>query len=259
MHMNSELKSTCDRKTRFRKSQRNTFGLLPGPSGTCPGATIGCGGCSQIQPGRKLPTCYVFNIMAIYKAVGPILQHNTNLLKSASQEDRITILKQEFERFEKHELKQQNPQPFYRLHWSGDVYDSDYADALIEAMRAFPKVTFWNYTRSLDLAVELADNVPNLVQYLSLDTINFEKGMDVYMRWYNRPRHQDDNLHIGYMSDKDDFQERYQECRQRHPDWPETLMVLSECPVDAKKMATDGACAKCRKCLAGRPVWFKTK
>ena len=257
--MKQELRPTCDRKTRFRPSQKNTFGLLPGPQGTCPGATVGCGGCSEIPAGRKLPVCYVFGLMSAYKGVKPILQHNTDLLKSASQADRISILKQEFERFEKHELKQQLPELFYRLHWSGDVYDEDYADALIEAMNAFPHIAFWNYTRSHDLALDLADNVPNLTQYLSLDAMNFERGMDIYVKWLQAPRHQDANLHICYMSDEDDFAARYAECRTRHQDWPAQPVALSACPVDTKKLPTDGACAKCRKCLAGKPVWFKTK
>lgn len=257
--MTNMLKPTCDRKTRFWPGQKNTYGLMPGPAGTCPGATVGCGGCSQIRAGRKLPTCYVFNVMAAYRAVGPALQHNTTLLKTSNHDDRVQLLTQEFERFRKSELKRPAPKLFYRLHWSGDVYDDDYADSLIEAMLQFPDVTFWNYTRSLDLAPELADNVPNLEQYMSLDAINFEKGMDIYVKWLRTPRHQDPNLHVCYMSPEDDFQARYAECRTRHPDWPETPVILRACPVDEKKMETDGACAKCMKCLRGTPVWFKTK
>jgi len=82
--------------------------------------------------------------------------------------------------------------------------------------------------------------------------------MGVYVQWAKQP-HARPNLCLCYMNTVDDSAARYAECRTRHPDWPEQMPVLSPCPVDVKKLATDGACAKCRKCVTGVPVWFKTK
>jgi hypothetical protein len=254
------IKATCDRKTRFRTSQKNTFGLYPGPTGagTCPCATVGEGGCSQIKPGRKLPTCYVFNTISAYKNVGPALLHNTNLIRTATHKERVQLLKDEFARFQRTELKQAEPKLYYRLHWSGDVYDLDYAKALTEAMRAFPDITFWNYTRSLHLAPYLAEEVPHLIQFLSLDRINLEQGLDIYYgpTW---ARADCDNIRICYMSPENDFEAKYLAMKPDHVFWPDKPPTLVPCPTDEGKLPVDGACAKCRKCLNGRHIWFKTK
>lgn len=255
------IKATCDRKTRFYNSQHNTFGLYPGTTkeGTCPHATLGEGGCCQINPGRKLPTCYVFSTIAAYKGVGPVLLHNTNMLRVSTKPQKVQLLTQEFARFQAKELKRSEPKLYYRIHWSGDVYDAEYGGALAESMLAFPNITFWNYTRSLHLAVGLANAVPNLIQFLSLDAINLEAGLVVYFEYKTSKQNKHDNLHISYMADADDFNRRYTEYRARHKTWPEQPPVLTSCPVDEGKLKLDGACAKCRKCLNGYNIWFKTK
>jgi hypothetical protein len=255
------IKPTCDRKTRFRKNQKNTFGLYPGPTGdgTCPFATIGEGGCAQIEQGRKLPTCYVFRTIAAYKNVGPALLHNTHLLKTATHEERVKLLKAEFSRFHRAESKQADPQMYYRLHWSGDVYDMEYAKALVEAMNAFPDIMFWNYTRSFELGHYLAHTTPNLKQYLSLDKLNIEDGLEVYNK-YRRYALCYDNMYICYMAPINDFDEQYNKLRtSKHLDWLKNAPELVSCPTDEGKLPVDGACSKCRKCLNKNHIWFKTK
>jgi hypothetical protein len=254
------LKPTSDRKTRFRDAQRNTFGLYPGPAGdgTCPSATSGEGGCSQIRTGRKLPTCYVFNTINAYPAVGPALLHNTNLLRTADHTTKVALLTAEFARFHRIESKQDDPKMFYRLHWSGDIFDQPYATALSEAMRAFPDITFWNYTRSFAQGVWMANNTPNLIQYLSLDIVNFEAGMDIYLHQLRKGA-LGARLHICYMAKEDDYDERYSAMGELHRDWPLNPPVLTACPTDAGDLPLAGACSKCRKCLSGRNIWFKMK
>jgi hypothetical protein len=256
--MNMMLKSTSDRKTRCRDSQRNTFGLFPGPGvhGTCPGATVGDCGCCAVQPGRKLPTCYVFGIIAAYPATGPALLHNTTLIRHANHTEKVRLLSAEFERFRRIELKQPDPSLFYRLHWSGDIFDHAYAKALAEAMCAFPDITFWNYTRSFDRGVWLAAHTPNLVQYLSIDHVNFNKGINAYI---HRPPATEARLQIAYMSATNDYSLRYANARKRYRSWPENPVILTSCPVDERKMPLPGACHKCRKCLEGKAIWFKTR
>ena len=254
------LKPTGDRKTRFRNAQKNTFGLYPGPTGdgTCPYATLGEGGCSQIKPGRKLPTCYVFRTITAYKNVGPALLHNTNLLRTATHTEKVALLTSEFKRFHRIESEQADPKMFYRLHWSGDIFDQAYAEALSEAMCAFPDITFWNYTRSFSEGAWLAFHTPNLLQYFSLDVVNIEPGLCLYFTTRDTKGMQGQLL-LSYMSPVNDFAARYAELRSRHAIWPEGAPVLTACPTDEQKLPVADACSKCRKCLTSKHIWFKTK
>ena len=181
------LKPTSDRKTRFWTNQYNTFGLLPGPvkaGGTCPGCTTGEGGCWHLAKGRKTHTCYVDGLMGCYKGVKAILQHNTDLLKSSTREEMEDILSDEFNRFRRVELMHARKSStaanlHYRLHWSGDVFSTVYAEALKAAMEASPDIQFWTYTRSWDI-VPILCTVPNLKLYLSLDAQNILSGLVCY-------------------------------------------------------------------------------
>ena len=283
--MNIALKSSGDRKTKFRENQRNTYGLLPGPEGTCPMATTGQGGCRCVKPGRKNPTCYVYNIMTAYGAVKGVLAHNTDLLKSLTIKDKTKTLAAEFKRFRDIELKQKEPQLFYRIHWAGDIYDEDYLIALQAAISEFPDITFWCYTRTLPFAEWLAASTPNLILYYSLDKANLLPGLQAYFNAKGSLKY-GGNLQICYMSEKDDFNEMYQRAYEQNElanilvkftpgytpaghaictgVWDKDPPKLRSCPVDEGKLNTEFGCSKCRSCVykkAGwKPtaVWFKS-
>lgn len=281
--MNSALKSSGDRKTKFRKGQRNTFGLLPGPEGTCPMATTTKGGCCYLAPGRKNPECYVYNIMSAYGAVRGVLQYNTDLLKKATTAEKTKLLTAEFKRFRSIELKQKDPQLFYRIHWAGDIFDEDYLIALQAAMSEFPDITFWCYTRTLPYAQWLAENTPNLILYISLDSVNLVPGLQAYYNAKASDKYRG-NLQICYMAQTNDFGAMYQLAYEREQldsilanctakrgtayklrgKWDANPPKLRACPVDTGKLATEFGCSKCRCCVnkkngwAPVPVWFET-
>lgn len=242
IEIETNLKATCDRKTRFYDAQRNTFGLMPGRDGSCPGCTLGPGGCCDIPAGRKLPVCYVNKTISYSRAAKNVLTHNTELLKSQDEDGMVATLVTEFRRFVGKEITGANPrkQLYYRLHWSGDIFSVTYAKALARAMLQFPEVTFWNYTRSF-FALEHLVGVPNLIQYLSLDVVNLEKGLEAWHAW-SGPF--DGRLSVCYMG-------------------PEKLEYsgpeLDTCPADTGEAEVDGACRGCMKCLRGTPIWFKQK
>lgn len=224
------LKPTVDRKVWSYAGQKNTFGLLPGPEGTCPGATLGKGGCRTLtRPGR--PDCYVYRLMAIYGGVRGVLEHNTRLMKEADAKGRLELLRREFGRFAADARRPAGSS--YRLHWAGDIYDRAYAESLRQAMEEFPDVKFWCYTRTFDV-VDVFRDQANLVLYLSLDPCNRTEGLALSKKepWAK----------ICYLSD-----ER-----------PENLDLVA-CPVDSGVLALEGACHKCRLCLRGHSIWFKTK
>ena len=244
--MKAELLSSNDSKTRAYPGQRNTFGLLPGPassgfglpmSGTCPGATFGPGGCMEIRPGRKCPICYVHKLIGFRKNITAGLARNTELLRNADKAGMVGLLSAEFARFKKADDRHgQAGTCNYRLHWSGDIFSATYADALVEAMALFPDINFWGYTRSLSEYPKFA-NSANCKFYLSVDDVNFKQGYPIYQSLSGNP-----NMSIAYL-------------RETKPDGLE----LSPCPADNGSIPHVGACHRCRQCMRGAPVWFKTR
>jgi hypothetical protein len=173
--------------------------------------------------------------MATRKAVGNVLRYNTELFKSAIYSEKVLLLMREFLRFYKTEKKRKDDSdPWYRIHWAGDVPDPEYAHALREAIEAFPKIKFWGYTRSF-FSVPILAGLNNLRWYISLDDENRDEGLEVYNQFSDR-----ENIHLCWMSEK---------C----PDG------FRPCPVDAGRMELELACQKCRMCMTGKPIWFKTR
>lgn len=267
------IKPSGDRKVRYYSSQKNTFGLLPGIEGTCPCATTASGGCWDIPEGRKLPMCYAASTMAAYPGVKGILEHNTKLLMKSTETEMAAILHAEFTRFEAAELKRKaKGQPYdmhYRLHWSGDIFNEQYARALATAMTAHKNITFWCYTRSF-FAVPILCNVPNLVLYLSLDPVNVQAGLSAF----NENKTLTNKLQICYMSKTKDFLPHLPRNKQILDEENKLRKLMNEptrynfaaeaslrsCPVDSGTMALEGACAMCKGCLCDKPkaVWFET-
>jgi len=275
----TEIKPTCNRKTRAYSSQQNTFGLLPGKTlwknevmGTCPGATTGEGGCCCIKDGRKTPECYVFGTIGAYPGVYPVLRDNTKLLRNAGDAVQKDIMN-EFSRFyEKEMTRKMQGKTYslnYRLHWSGDIFNEEYARALRNAINAFPLINFWCYTRNMS-AVPILNNIPNLNLYISLDPQNFDEGMSVY----TENKELAPNLRLCYMSPVNDFKERLKAyapkfagqnaLRKILGSKPKNSKLLefpiSTCPSDAGVTESDGVCHRCKQCLgtADRNIWFKS-
>jgi hypothetical protein len=262
----STLKATSDRKTRVRTTQKNALGLYPGngEKGTCPRMTVGEGGCGECENGRKLATCYVFGLIAAFKGVGPVLEHNTELLKNSDYGGKLALLNAEFKRFHEAEQRAKKPGDYYRIHWSGDVYDEEYARALNAAVRANGNIKFWSYTRSFQFAETFAKDAGNLTLYLSLDPVNIEEGLETYFNYIQNSKI--DNIRICYLSKENNFKETYKKLKEERdkdnklPKWPLTPPILTACPQDTGKLELEGACYKCRKCLTGASnIWFKTK
>ena len=246
------MKASNDRKTRARTTQQNTYGLLPGlGEGTCPGCTSEEGGCAYIAKGRKLPVCYVNKLMTAYPSVKGILQHNTDLLKKATKDKMTQVLDEHFKTFYKKEIKYEKLKDgdkisaWYRLHWAGDLFSEDYADALVTAMLRNPNMMFWTYTRTFE-HVHKFSKVPNLTLYISADAANIDEALACHEQ--NKASFCTSTtatLGFCYLS-------------KVKPKSIDSFYLL-DCPVDANKMALEQACHKCKLCLKGKPIWFKQK
>lgn len=260
------IKPTSDRKVRFYTTQQNSFGLLPGDpatGGTCPECTQAEGGCWYLAKGRKTRTCYVDGLMGCYKGVRAILAHNTRILKAADVEGKKRILAAEFNRFEVAEAKRAarlktSPHMRYRLHWSGDVFDADYAEALAYAIRTHPGIEFWTYTRSWD-AIPWFCDLSNLTLYLSLDPVNVRDGVYAYLL-NGGPANP--KLQLCYMGKTNDFHglDAVTKTYAMFPAERQNRVRMAACPVDTGNMKLEEGCSKCRRCISpgNGAVWFKT-
>jgi hypothetical protein len=216
-----------------------------------------------------------------YKGVHDVLAYNTAIIKEAANtaapvSAMASILDAEFDRFKKDELRhaaRTNSKTHlnYRLHWSGDVFDVNYARALRAAMSNKPDIEFWTYTRSFFAVRELI-KTPNLILYLSLDPVNVLAGLIVYEE-LGGPSNP--NLQLCYMSREDDFDRTRtrslnvlnarNKIREslgmglKSTEWLDCLK-LNACPVDAGKMSLELGCSRCKQCITPgtNPILFTT-
>lgn len=153
----------------------NSFGLPSGKSFSCPGQTNFC---------ERI--CYAGKLEKIYSGVRGILMHNWDLLSGASQDEMETLIFRMIWDFENETaLARKRGKPAtmdFRIHWDGDFFSRDYAQAWANVIRAFPDIHFWVYTRSFYAPVNVIDiiaGIDNLTVYLSADKDNIEIANDV--------------------------------------------------------------------------------
>ena len=245
------LKPSNDSKTRLSPNQKNTFGLLPGPQGTCPFATTGCGGCwAPLKEGNKTNACYVDRLMRARPNVRRLLEFNTELMKRLGEDLLVKVLEQEFQRFlDAEDLSDPTYVPLYRLHWSGDIFSRTYARALTTAMSKFPKIKFWIYTRAWEYVDVSMLKLENLSFLLSLDPCNIEQGLSWRQKYRNPTK---SKIGISFMGTE--IPERLSTYAEK-----EKISVLA-CPVDSGNMSLEGGCQKCKACIHQRNnvIFFKT-
>jgi len=212
----------------------------PEDGGTCPGATTGAGGCLAVRDGLTRQTCYMAKIATIYKAVGVSLAKNTELVKDKSLKELRQICKETVAEFIK---KNKGESLFFRLHYSGDFFSLDYAQAWADVIKEYHNVQFWTYTRSHtepNNFIETLLGIPNLTLYLSCDPSNFndvKKVFDANKEKYN-------NLGMAFMGN----------------DAPEPeVNRWVKCPEVTGKIKNDetGACSKCRLCVDNYKIRVK--
>jgi hypothetical protein len=153
----------------------NSFGLPSGTAFSCPGATSFC---------ERI--CYAGKLEKVYTGVKNVLMHNWDLLNGASVERMAGLLSDMIAEFvaetDKMNAKGAKASYDFRIHWDGDFFSRDYAEAWADTVKAFPNVTFWVYTRSFSGPVQVVDilaGIPNLVLYLSADPVNIAEANNV--------------------------------------------------------------------------------
>lgn len=200
MTVPTSLRRSADRKVTNAVSPNgktaaiaNAFGLPSGRAFTCPGATSACES-----------VCYAGKLEKIYKGVRDVLTGNLALLREAGAPGgevgrvgmaaHLAVMVSEFvadcDKMDAKRAKRDLPpvSRAFRIHWDGDFFSVDYADAWARVMRAFPEVSFWVYTRSFHTADGCVDvlptlkGLPNLSLYLSVDPVNLPHAVGARKR-----------------------------------------------------------------------------
>jgi len=167
-------------------------------------------------------------ITQIYKAVGNVLQKNTDLLVGKTYDEMVVVLTNTFQNFTDANDKKHW---YFRLTYSGDVFSEDFARAMATSCAKFPEVKFWMYTRSFQF-VHILVQASNLAVYLSIDPVNIELGRQVY----ESLRYKHNNIGLAHLGEPKDIKDvKFVKC-------PETYGKISN--TDQR-----GACSVCKLCF----------
>lgn len=214
----------------FTVKSKNSFGLPSGVAFSCPGATSVCE-----------TICYAGKIEKMYTNVRGLLMHNWSLVSNADYAGLVTLLGDMLYEFQQECTKLDCP-PIFRIHWDGDFFSIEYAEAWAEVIRANPNVKFWVYTRSFVPALNVIPfiaNIPNLAVYLSVDSANRQYA-DAMLAEYP-------TLLVASLA-------------QTASEAKAGFEQITSCPENTKRIplvmttnkGTMGACAACGLCVDGR-------
>lgn len=221
----------------------NSFGLPSGVAFSCPGATSFC---------EKI--CYAGKLEKVYTGVKNVLMHNWNLLNGANLATMQVLLTGMIAEFvqetDKQVAKGVNATYDFRIHWDGDFFSRDYAQAWANVIRTFPGVSFWVYTRSFTGPVQVIDilaGIPNLTVYLSADPVNIVEANNVANTF--------PGVFIATVADT------FAEARETITD---SARKTYDCPENGKRIPLisekGSACIRCGICPKGRgDVLFSVK
>jgi hypothetical protein len=228
---------------------KNSFGLPAGWS--CPGATTFCEGCYALSSEKRYP------------GVRRLVDHNLAELQAAGTvEAMATLLDDMIQEFRKQADKHEARKVF-RIHWDGDFYSEDYAQAWAVVIARNPDVRFWAYTRSFTDEVNVVPilaGLRNLTLYLSVDEYNQDVAVRVALRYPQVlvaacDETQEDAAGILQAMD-----------RGRAPKCPENVRKIPlMLPLDRRGTVSvgdqaQGACVACGLCIDGKAdVRFATK
>lgn len=216
----------------------NSFGLPAGRNFSCPGATSFC---------ERI--CYAGKLEKVYKGVSNILVNNWNALKDADISTMVNLIGDMIDEFVV-ETEKKGGSLDFRIHWDGDFFSRDYAEAWAIVIRDFPEVNFWVYTRSFTddvFVIDLLAGIPNLTVYLSADPVNISLANEVASQY--------PGVLIATVADT------FAEARETIVD---TSRKAYPCPENGKRIPLinekGSACIRCGICPGGRgDVLFSAK
>lgn len=237
LHLTLDRKVSPDgwyqsRRARWVPTVPNSFGLPAGLS--CPGKTEFCNDCYAVNSENS-------------KGVKEAMQKNWDLLQEAGTIEGMTeLLIDVVARYSKTADTKGIPsdQRMFRIHWDGDFFSKDYAQAWANTVRAFPEINFWVYTRSFVEPVDVLPQIvgiPNLAVFLSTDKYNVDAAHEMLERYPGQ-------LQLAACSDNN-IESRELVRGRRAVECPENIgkLALMEKRKDGSGRGA-GACVTCDLC-----------
>lgn len=243
---------------------RNSVGTLPATLDEH--GNIVANGCADSTPfchGAAGSRCYAANSASYRPAVATTLAHNLELERNLSPGELAHAYRIALWEYTRELRRHHVPRAewLWREKWSGDHTPAT-AQAFADAIRDFPELRAWVYTRSVLSALILAA-VPNVTVYASVDAWNVDMWAPVLER---EPR-----IHVAACDETiDDARKLHAKLnRGRIVACPENIgrlpiaVPLAGLPVRSapyKGEMRRGACVACRICPDGKAdVAFSTR
>lgn len=239
--MTDTLMRSADRKVAFDPTPKgnirvnNTFGLPAGPAYSCPTATSIC---------EKI--CYAAAIEKRFRNSRAMLVRNFESLLYADYlggvSEMTALLREMLTEFV-NECDKKHVEKAFRIHWDGDFFSLEYAQAWANVIDEFSEVHFWVYTRAFTPrlnVIKTFENLDNLALYLSVDADNTEyaAGIIETYPW----------VKVSVLSDTmdnaaDEMRDLTGKPGAKCPELIKSIPLIS---------AEGGACAVCRLCPDGK-------
>ena len=201
----------------------NTFGLPAGKNFSCPGATSVCES-----------VCYAGKLEKVFPTVKTNLLHNWGLVRNADLQTLYTLLSEMIAEFKADCVKKDAPMLF-RIHWDGDFFSDEYAQAWRMVIEEQPDIQFWVYTRVKSAALIL-NNLDNLSLYFSADSENVKTAVDLKINSGIRMAYLAKNFAIG----KADIKEMIGKPAAKCPENNKQIPLISQ---------AGSACVSCSLCV----------
>lgn len=239
----------------------NSFGLPAGVHMSCPGETDFCQG------------CYAKESENLRDQTHDLVNRNYAKLQIAETPLKMAILLTDMvarvdTQFKRRDIPAQRR--IFRIHWDGDFYSEDYAEAWKLTMREFPGIRFLAYTRSfgsswlnkgVDVVPILAE-IENLSLYLSIDTENAIRAREVLKRYgdYVMRAYCGETLEQATLARdiaETDRSRMALYCPELDPS--KKLQLVNADVLDPKGENNVGACIKCQACpKSTKDIYFVT-
>ncbi|AVD99414.1 hypothetical protein SEA_BILLNYE_245 [Streptomyces phage BillNye] len=211
----------------------NAFGLPAGKGYSCPGATSFC---------ERI--CYAGKLEKVYKGVKAVLVRNFQELLYADYLDGIDGMARELSlmiQLFRAQCEHKGAEKLFRIHWDGDFFSVDYAEAWARVVKENPDIRFWVYTRSFSDSLNVLPvitGIDNLTVYLSADPVNIELA---------NKRAAEYGVNIATVADtfKDARETIVDSARKTYacPENRKSIPIISE---------KGSACVRCGICIDGR-------
>lgn len=182
------------------------------------------------------------------------MRSNYDLLLDSDKQGKISLLREMIEDY-KAEVVKKNIKPeenVFRIHWDGDFFSVEYAEAWAEVIKDNPEINFWVYTRSFGEPVNVVPilfGIPNLNFYLSVDEGNIEDAIKIKDKY---PK-----ISMAFCA-----KDQYSAEQLAHRVGKKHLFPCPENKGDIPlALKGHGACIECTMCYKSRPniLFFNSK